>query len=181
MIFRCCVFGSVAIALGGCARGSHIQPVGDCETPTVSTASWAVIQSYANRIEISAPNNYVRKNWTKASDPRLLEEVTLWGNDKPANRVRFAASSPSDTRFQVGEQQPATLCTIPVQGGAWRVRLHTVSRPPSDPDLIVSAQLAIPGDTSIIHFLGVAQDSTERAKQLAMLGSARVLVAIRKQ
>jgi hypothetical protein len=137
------------------------------------------MQSYANRVEISTPPSYVLKTWTNASSPELLKTVDLWRDDKPANAVSFAASSPGNGSFHLGEQTPATPCAIPTRGGVWQARLYALrNRQTGDSTFVVSARMSIPGDTSIIHFLGTSQTATERGRQVAMLRSFRLLSAI---
>ena len=164
--------------------GCHSGPVSGgalnaCGAPEIDTSFWRELASYVNGVEMRHPASYVHKNWMDASSPELLKTVELWRDDKPANNVRFAKAPESTLMFQVQHDEPVTTCTIPVESGVWRVWLQTAFSSDKGanrrPQYVVRARLPILGDTSLIQFMGIAQDSAERITQINMLRTFRLM------
>lgn len=171
---------TIIVAALGCRAGpGSAQMSNACGVPESDTSTWRELVSYVNGVEMRHPSSYTQKNWVDASSPELLKTVNLWRDDTPANNVRFANAAESNPMFQAAEVGPVRTCSIPAEGGVWRVRIHTTFSADKGvdrrPQYVVSARMPVPGDTTLLHFMGIARDSVERITQINMLRSFRLM------
>ena len=179
-----------AIGTSACSRAHpEVAPsVTVCQSPNVDASGWTTLFSPQNGIAMSHPVAYVDKQWSNrgTNNPapsavevrELWSKVSLWLDNSPVSLIEFGMAR-STTSSEPAASGPVRTCEQPSVAGTWHTRLYTTpnygATGRSGERFVVTARLAIPGDSLLLQFVGITRDSVERERQIATLGTFRLL------
>ena len=179
-------FVILALAGGACTRATHSRTAAaECVAPQLATDIWRTFVSPINGVEMSHPVDYVEKRWTNrgSNDPSpsaaklrvLWSQEDLWLDNRPARRISFGMGPVTNSSYGAAPNAAPETCDVRTAVGTWHARLYESGGPPHGAShaFFVDAQLAVPGDSMVLHFAGSTDDSQERERQLVVLGTFR--------